>query len=49
MIEQIQQRVTNLIPAIRNLSNENRLKKFELTILNDRKLRSDLIQMFKII
>jgi len=29
MIEQVQQRATKLIPAIRNLSYENRLRKFK--------------------
>jgi ribonucleases P/MRP protein subunit RPP40 len=49
MIEQVQQRATKLIPAIRNLSFENRLRKLEsLTTLKDRRLRGDLIQMFKI-
>ena len=48
MIEQVQQRATKLIPAIRNLSYENRLRKLELTTLKDRRLRGDLIQMFKI-
>ena len=48
MIEQVQQRATKLIPAIRNLSYENRLRKLELTTLKDRRLKGDLIQMFKI-
>jgi ribonucleases P/MRP protein subunit RPP40 len=47
IIEQVQQRATKLISAIRNLSYENRLRKLELT-LKDRRLRGDLIQMFKI-
>jgi hypothetical protein len=48
MIEQVQQRATKLIPAIRSPSNENRLRKLELTTLKDGRLRGDLIQMFKI-
>ena len=48
MIEQVQQQATKLISAIRNLSYENRLRKLELTTLKDRRLRGDLIQMFKI-
>jgi ribonucleases P/MRP protein subunit RPP40 len=47
-IDVIQQRATKLIPAIRNLSYENRLRKLELTTLKDRRLKGDLIQMFKI-
>ena len=48
MIEQVQQRAKKLIPAIRTLSYENRLRKLELTTLKDGRLRGDLIQMFKI-
>jgi hypothetical protein len=40
--------LSKLIPAIRNLSYENRLRKLEPTTLKDRRLRGDLIQMFKI-
>jgi ribonucleases P/MRP protein subunit RPP40 len=47
MIEQVQQRATKL-PAIRNLSYENRFRKLDLKTLKDRRLRGDLIQMFKI-
>jgi hypothetical protein len=38
MIEQVQQRATKLIPAIRNLSYENRLRKLELTTLKSEQL-----------
>jgi len=38
MIEQVQRQATKLIPAIRNLSFENRLRKLELTTLKDRRL-----------
>jgi len=48
MIGQVQQWATRLISTIRNLSYENRLRKLELTTLKDRRLREDLIQMFKI-
>ena len=48
MIGQVQQQIKKLIPAIRNLSYENRLRKLKITILKDRRLRSDLIKMFKI-
>jgi hypothetical protein len=37
------------MPAIRNLSLENRRTKLELATLKDRRLKGDLIQMFKII
>jgi ribonuclease P/MRP protein subunit RPP40 len=48
MIEQAQQRAEKVIPAIRNLSYENKLRKLEIITLKDRRLRGDLIQMFKI-
>jgi hypothetical protein len=48
MIEQVQQQIKKLIPAIRNLRYRNRLRKLKLKILKDRRLRSDLIQIFKI-
>jgi hypothetical protein len=41
MIEQVQQQSTKLIPAIRILSYENRLRKLELATLKDRRLRPD--------
>jgi hypothetical protein len=43
MIEQVQRQTTKLIPAIRNLSYENRLRKLELTTLKDRILRGDMM------
>ena len=48
MIEQVQEQAAKLIPTIRNLSYKNRLRKFELATLKDRRLRGDMIQMFKI-
>jgi hypothetical protein len=41
MIQKVQHRATKIIPAIRNLSCENRLIQIELTTLKDRRLRGD--------
>ena len=47
-LEKVQRRATRLIPAIRHLSYEERLRHLNLPTLQFRRLRSDLIQTFKI-
>ena len=39
MLEKIQRRATKLIPVLRDLSYDERLKEFGLTTLNTRRLR----------
>ena len=46
MLEQIQRRATKLIPGLRDLTYEQRLKECGLTILETRRLRGDQIEMF---
>lgn len=48
-LERVQRRVTKLIPSLRNKSYEDRLKELDLFSLQHRRLRGDLIQVFKII
>ena len=47
-LEKIQRRVTKMIPRLRNKSYENRLKELNLFPLTKRRIRGDLIEVFKI-
>ena len=48
-IEGVQRRATKLISEFRGLSYEDRLERLKLTTLEDRRIRGDLIEQFKII
>ena len=48
-LERIQRRATKIIPELRDLSYEERLKEFGLTTLETRRLRGDQIEVFKIL
>ena len=49
MLEKIQRRATKLIPGLRDLRYEERLKEYGLTTLETRRLRGDQIEVFKIL
>ena len=49
MLEKIQRRAIKLIPELRDLRYEERLKEFGLTTLETRRLRGDQIEVFKIL
>ena len=49
MLERIQRRATKIIPKLRDLSYEERLKECGLTTLETRRLRGDQIEVFKIL
>lgn len=49
LIEKIQRRFSRMIPSIRKLSYEDRLKELGLWSLEDRRVRADLIEVYKII
>ena len=49
MLEKIQRRATKLIPELRDLTYEERLKECGLTTLEPRRLRGDQIEVFKIL
>ena len=43
MLERVQRRATKMIPKLRNISYEMRLKEYDLTTLETRRLRQDQI------
>ena len=49
IIENVQRRATKLLPNLKNLPYEERLKKLNLPTLKYRRLRGDLINVYKII
>ena len=48
-LEQVQHRATKMIKGFRNLSYKDRLDELDLLTLEDRYIRGDLIQVFKLI
>jgi hypothetical protein len=48
-IENVQHRATKLLPGFRDMSYEERLMKLRLPTLSYRRLRGDLIEVFKIL
>lgn len=48
LIEKVQHKVTKLIDSVKHLSYEQRLQKLQLFTLETRRLRYDLIEVFKI-
>ena len=49
MLERVQRRATKMIPELRNISYEMRLKECGLTTLETRRLRGEQIEVFKIL
>ena len=49
LMEGVQRRATKLVPSMRYYSYEERLKFFNLTTLDTRRIRGDLIEIFKIL
>ena len=49
LIESIQRRFTRMIPSIRKFSYEERLKKLGLWTLEDRRIRADLVEVYKMV
>ena len=49
MLEGVQRRETKMIPSLRNLSYKERLKRLGMFSLRLRRLRGDMIEVFKMI
>ena len=49
MLQRVQRRATKMIPKLRSISYEMRLKECGLTTLETRRLRGDQIEVFKIL
>ena len=49
MIENVQRRSTKVIPGFKNLTYEERLRKLKLPTLKYRRLRGDMIEVYKIL
>ena len=47
-VEKVQRRATKMIPQLRNLNYEERLLNLDLTSLEERRRRGDMIQMYKV-
>ncbi len=49
IVEKVQRRATKLIPSLQNLSYEERLRKLKLPSLVYRRLRGDMVEVYKIV
>ena len=49
LLEQVQRRATAIVPELMDLQYEDRLKALGLTTLEDRRIRGDLIEVYKMI
>ena len=49
MLKAVQRRATKMIPSLRNLSYEERLKRLSMFSLRCRRLGGDMIEVFKMI
>ena len=48
-IENVQRRATKIVPSLKDLPYENRLKKLKLPTLKYRRIRGDLINVYKLL
>ncbi len=48
-LERVQRRFTKIIPELRNMPYEQRLNKLKLTTLETRRIRGDMLEVFKIV
>ena len=49
ILEQVQRRATNIVPELQGMQYEDRLKALGLTSLEDRRIRGDMIEVYKLL
>ena len=49
LLERVQRRATKIVPALRNLPYAERLRRLNLTTLEERRIRGDMIETYKIL
>ena len=49
LLERVQRRATKIVPALRNLPYEERLRRLNLTTLEERRIRGDMIETYKLL
>ena len=49
LLERVQRRATKIVPALKNLPYEERLRRLNLTKLEERRVRGDMIETYKLL
>ena len=49
LIERVQRRATKIVPALKHLPYEERLRRLKLTTLEERRVRGDMIETYKLL
>ena len=49
LLERVQRRATKIVPELRNLTYEERLQRLNLTTLEERRIRGDMIETYKML
>ena len=49
LLERVQRRATKIVPALKHLPYEERLRRLKLTTLEERRVRGDMIETYKLL